>query len=211
MRSSPTARVRRVYDAHAQDYDRVFAVAERRLLGHHREWATSRASGVVLELAVGTGLNLPRYGPQVDRVVGVDLSEAMLDVARSRRRSLGLQERVDLRHGDVQALDLPDACVDAVVATYALCTVPDPAAALAQARRVLRPGGRLLLVEHGPCRSRAARALQRVLDPVTVRWQADHLLRDARRLAVDAGFVVEEADRAGRSGLVHRVYATSPA
>ena len=153
MEGSPRERVRRVYDAHARDYDRVFAVAERRLLGHHREWATSRAEGVVLELAVGTGLNLPLYGTRVRRVVGVDLSEGMLEVAGSRRSALGLGDRIELRRGDVEALDLPDASADAVVATYALCTVPDPAAALREARRVLRPGGRLLLVEHGPSSS----------------------------------------------------------
>jgi len=208
---SPTERVRAVYDAHARDHDRVFAVAEQRLLGHHREWATSRAAGTVLELAVGTGLGLPGYGHLVERVVGVDLSAQMLAVARTRRHSLGLDDRVELRHGDVQALDLPGACVDAVVATYALCTIPGPGAALAEARRVLRPGGRLLLVEHGPSSSRAVRALQHLLDPATVRWQADHLLRDPRRLAVDAGFEVVEADRAGRAGLVHRVHARAPA
>ena len=210
MGAGPTERVRRVYDAQAQDYDRVFAVAERRLLGHHRAWATSRAEGSVLELCVGTGLDLPLYGPRVERVLGVDLSEGMLAVARSRRQSLGPDTRVELRCGDVEALDLPDACVDAVIATYALCTVPDPGSALAEARRVLRPGGRLLLVDHGPSSSRAVRAVQRLLDPVTVRWQADHLLRDPRRLVLDAGFAVVEADRAGRAGLVHRVHARSP-
>lgn len=160
---------------------------------------------------MGTGLNLPLYPDHVSSLLGVDLSPAMLDRARARVRALGLDGRVQLRRGDVQRLDLPDACVDAVVATYALCTVPDPGAALLEARRVLRPGGRLLLVEHGPGRSAWVRAVQRALDPLTARWQADHLLRDPRRLALDAGFEVTESDQVGVGGLAHRVDARAPA
>lgn len=205
-----TARARRYFDAHAHGYDEQMRVAERRLLGEQRTWATSRASGTVVELAVGTGLNLPLYPGAVRHVLGIDLSAAMLDRARARVRDLGLGERVELRHGDVEHLDVPDASVDTVVATYALCTVPDPGAALQEARRVLRPGGRLVLVEHGPASSRWVRAVQRALDPLAVRWQAEHLLRDPRRLAAAAGFTVTEADRTGVCGLVHRVDARRP-
>ncbi|MGW6130903.1 class I SAM-dependent methyltransferase [Cellulomonas sp. NPDC055163] len=206
-----TERARRYFDTRADGYDDETRVAERRLLGEQRTWATSRASGAVLELAVGTGLNLPLYPAAVTRVLGVDLSAAMLDRARARVRDLGLGDRVELRQGDVQGLDVPDGTVDTVLATYALCTVPDPGAALREARRVLRPGGRLVLVEHGPASSRWARAVQRVLDPLAVRFQADHLLRAPRRSAVEAGFVVEHADQVGTAGLAHRVAARRPA
>ncbi|MBB2924313.1 class I SAM-dependent methyltransferase [Cellulomonas cellasea] len=209
-RDRATARARQYFDTHADGYDEEMRVAERRLLGEQRTWATSRASGAVLELAVGTGLNLPLYPAAVHHVLGIDLSAAMLDRARARVRDLGLGERVALRQGDVQRLDLPGGSVDTVVATYALCTVPDPGAALLEARRVLRPGGRLVLVEHGPAASRWIRAVQRVLDPLAVRFQADHLLREPRRLAADAGFVVEHADQVGTGGLAHRVDARRP-
>jgi ubiquinone/menaquinone biosynthesis C-methylase UbiE len=139
-------------DAHAADYDEQMAVAERRLLGDQRGWATLRAHGRVLELAVGTGLNLPRYPDAVEHVLGIDLSEQMLERARARIADQRLA-RVEVRQGDVEHLDLPDASVDCVVSTYSLCTVPDPAAALREARRVLVPGGRLVLVEHGPART----------------------------------------------------------
>ncbi len=206
-----TGRVRRAFDASAARYDRSMAQAERWVLGEQRRWAVSRARGRVLEIAVGTGLDLPLYGEGVDEVVGVDLSPAMLDVARRRLRDRGPGgPPVELRVGDAQALDLPTASVDTVVSTYSLCAVPDPARALDEARRVLRPGGRLVLVEHGPALTRWVRAGQRLLDPVTVRLHEEHLLRDPAEAARGAGFDVAEVDRGGRAGLVHRVLAAAP-
>jgi ubiquinone/menaquinone biosynthesis C-methylase UbiE len=211
MARTPTeARVRDYFDAHAGSYDRQIGVAERRLLGEQRSWATSRAQGTVLELAVGTGLNLPLYPDAVRHVVGVDISGRMLDLARARSRTAGLLHRVELRVGDVQHLDLPDASVDSVVCTYALCTVPDPTAALREARRVLRPGGRLLVVEHGLGSSRWLRAVERVLNPITSRWQADDLLGRPLALVRATGFDVVEADQTGTGGIVHRVHARRP-
>jgi ubiquinone/menaquinone biosynthesis C-methylase UbiE len=206
-----TDRARAYFDAHAGDYDRQFGVAERRLLGEQRRWATSRARGTTLELAVGTGLNLPLYPDAVHRVVGIDLSGGMLAQARARIRAAGLVDRVELRIGDVQHLDLPDASVESVLSTYSLCTVADPAAVLREAQRVLVPGGRLLLVEHGIGERRWMRSVQRVLNPLTVRWQADDLLGDTRAAVLAAGFEVVEADRTGTAGIVHRVHARRPA
>jgi ubiquinone/menaquinone biosynthesis C-methylase UbiE len=205
-----TARVRRYFDTHAGEYDRQFGAAEQRLLGDQRRWATSRAHGRVLELAVGTGLNLPLYPAAVRHVLGVDVSEGMLDRARARIAAHGLGERVEVRPGDVEDLDLADGSVDSVVSTYSLCTVADPVAALREARRVLVPGGRLVLVEHGAARGVWLRGLQRLLNPASVRWQADDLLRDPRELASAAGFTITEADRAGVGGLAHRVSAVAP-
>jgi ubiquinone/menaquinone biosynthesis C-methylase UbiE len=202
-------RARRYFDAHAADYDRSVTAVEQRLLGDQRRWATTRASGRVLELAVGTGLNLPLYPDAVRSVLGVDLSEAMLDHARARIAAQRL-ERAEVRQGDVEHLDLPDASVDCVVATYALCTVADPVAVLREARRVLVPGGRLVLVEHGPASTPWIRAVQHLLNPFAKRWQSDDLLRDPRPAVLAAGFAITEADRAGVGGLAHRVSADAP-
>ena len=209
MGSLTTARARRYFDTHAADYDRTVADVERRLLGDQRGWATSRARGRVLELAVGTGLNLPRYPDAVEHVLGIDLSEQMLERARARIADQRL-DRVEVRQGDVEHLDLPDASVDTVVSTYSLCTLADPAAVLREARRVLVPGGRLVLVEHGPARTWWIRTVQRVINPFAKRWQADDLLRAPRPLAEAAGFTIIEADQDGVGGLAHRVSAEAP-
>src|SRR5688572_5824680 len=97
-------RLRRYWDRQVASYDRSMGFADRRFFGDTREWVCSRASGAVLEVAIGTGLNLPHY-PEDVRLVGVEWSPAMLEVARRRAADLG--RRVDLRVGDARALDLP--------------------------------------------------------------------------------------------------------
>ena len=114
-------RVRRHYDRKAENYDRLISVVERVFFRGDREWVCSRARGEVLEIAVGTGRNLPLY-PEDVRLTGIELSPMMLAVARRRAR----EERIeaDLRVGDVQNLQFPNASLDSVVATLALCTIP---------------------------------------------------------------------------------------
>ncbi|MGW4632878.1 class I SAM-dependent methyltransferase [Nocardia sp. NPDC004415] len=197
-----------IFDRNAQRYDRQMGEFERLVLGDARRWALDHAHGRVLEIAVGTGLNLPLYGEKVDSVIGVDLSEGVLDIARRRPCREGLL--VELRRADVQDLDLPDASVDAVVSTYSFCTIPDPARACAQAYRVLVPGGVFVLAEHGPSTFAPVRALMRLADPISVRFGADHLLRDPIPYVEAAGFTVTESRRSGRGGVTFRVLARKP-
>lgn len=104
-----TARVRAIYDREARHYDKIIAVAERLLFSGGREWACGHARGTVLEVAIGTGRNLPRYPADV-RLTGLDLSPAMLDRARALAARLG--RPVDLQQGDAQQLPFPDASFD---------------------------------------------------------------------------------------------------
>jgi ubiquinone/menaquinone biosynthesis C-methylase UbiE len=138
-------RLRRYWDRHARNYDKQTAFWERRLFGDGRQWVCAQASGEVLEVAIGTGRNLPYY-PEGIRLTGIEFSPAMLELARRQADRLG--RKVDLRLGDAQALDLPDASLDTVVCTLSLCAIPDERRAVAEMRRVLRPGGRLLLLDH---------------------------------------------------------------
>lgn len=204
---SETERARRYYDEIAGTYDRFIGIPEKLLFGGGREWVCAQALGDVLEIAVGTGRNFPYYPADV-RLTGVDVSPAMLDVAR--RRAGELAHGVDLRVGDAQALDLPDARFDTVVATLALCSIPDDRRAVAEARRVLRPGGRFLLLEHVRSPLPTVRMIQRALDPVFVRFAADHLLREPLDQLAAEGFVVDRVERS-KWGIVERVAARKPA
>jgi ubiquinone/menaquinone biosynthesis C-methylase UbiE len=167
-------RLRRHWDKHARTYDKQMAFWERRLFGDGRHWVCAQASGEVLEVAIGTGRNLPFY-PEGIRLTGVDFSAAMLELARRQADQLG--RKVDLRLGDAQALDLADASFDTVVCTLSLCAIPDERRAVAEMRRVLRPGGRLLLLDHVAAAPRPARAIQWLLERATIPLGGEHLRR----------------------------------
>jgi len=184
----------------------MISAAERLLFAGGREWVCSQAHGEVLEVALGTGRNLPFYGPDV-RLTGVELSGEMLAVARRRAHELGVE--ADLRLGDAEDLPFPDASFDTVVATLALCTIPDDRRAVEEAARVLRPGGRLLLLEHVRSTVPAVRLVQRMLEPVTLLLEGDHLLREPLENVRAAGFRVERLERS-KLGLVERLAARKP-
>jgi ubiquinone/menaquinone biosynthesis C-methylase UbiE len=114
-------------------------------LGRQRQRTAREATGRVLELGVGTGLNLPHYEAATE-VVGVDPDPYML--RRARRRAAAAPVPVELLEASAEALPFEDASFDTVVVALSLCTIPDPAAALREAKRVLRPEGRLVFLEH---------------------------------------------------------------
>ena len=201
-----TERVRRHYDRNATGYDQLIAPFERVLFGGGREWVCSQAQGEVLEIAAGTGRNLPFY-PEGVRLEGVELSPGMLEIARRRAQELGVQ--AELRVGDAHDLPFPDASFDTVVATLALCTIPDDRRAVFEAARVLRPGGFLLLLEHVRSPLLPVRILQKVLNPLAVLIENDHLLREPLRHIQDAGLVVEHLERS-KWGVVERLAARKP-
>jgi ubiquinone/menaquinone biosynthesis C-methylase UbiE len=201
-----TQRVRAVQDKQAPKYDRQISFFERVLFGDGRSWVCSQAHGRVLELACGTGRNLPFYSLEVE-LVAIELSPAMLAIARQRASDLG--HPADLRLGDVQALDFPDDSFDTVTCTLGFCTIPDTRAAAAEAFRVMRPGGQLLLLEHVRSPVHMVRRGQRLLEPLAVRFEADHLLREPLDYLPGAGFEIEKVQRS-RLGIVERLKARKP-
>jgi len=137
---------RRRYDRLASFYDLLEAPVERFRFASWRARLRDRIVGdQALEVGVGTGKNLPFY-PRDVKVTAVDLSPRMLERARRRASVLGLD--VELREMDVQHLAFPDHIFDTVFATFVFCSVPDPVLGLRELRRVCKPGGRLLLLEH---------------------------------------------------------------
>ena len=201
-----TERVRRVQDKGAPKYDGQMRFFERVLFEGGREWACSRVQGRVLEIAVGTGRNLPHHRGEVE-LTGIELSPAMLKIAQRRAEELGRE--ADFRLGDAQALDFPDASFDSVLCTLALCTIPDDRAAVAEAYRVLRPGGRFSLLEHVRSPALPVRAVQRLIEPISLRFEADHLTREPLDHLGAVGFEVEEMERS-KWGIVERVLARKP-
>ncbi|MCC3316743.1 ubiquinone biosynthesis methyltransferase UbiE [Nocardia sp. 852002-20019_SCH5090214] len=203
MESRRTDRWHRYWDKKSRSYDREMGFWDRHVFGDSRAWACGRARGDVLEVAVGTGLNLPFY-PDTVRLTGVDLSAQMLAIARKRAEEV--RPDTTLQEGDAHALSFPDSTFDTVVCTFGLCAIPDSAKAIAEMRRVLRPGGQLILVDHVASSSRPARWVQRVLETVTVPLAGEHFLRRPIDTVRATGFEVEHAERF-RLGLVERVVA----
>ncbi|GIX48949.1 MAG: methyltransferase [Candidatus Tectimicrobiota bacterium] len=166
-------------------------VMRSRELTPYRVQLIPQAGGQVLELGIGSGLNLPFYTAQVTRLYGLDPSLALLRLAR--RQAARASVPVLLLHGLAEALPLADASLDTVVSTWTLCTITGIEAALAEARRVLRPQGQLLFVEHGLAPQPRVAAWQRRLTPW---WQplagGCHLDRPIAALLEAAGWRLAE-------------------
>jgi len=160
----------------------------------YRRRVVSAARGRVLEIGVGSGLNLPLYTDVIERVIGIDTSPQLLSMAREVRR----QHRdlsIELIEGSAEALPLEDASVDTVVTTWTLCTIPDARLALREMQRVLRPSGALLFVEHGRSQDEQVRRWQDRLTPAWKRLAGGcHLNRPIRQLVEESGFEIERLE-----------------
>lgn len=207
MESKPRdERLRRYWDKHSGSYDKQMTFLDRKVFGDTRSWICGQAGGDTLEVAIGTGLNLPLY-PEDVRLTGIEWSPAMLNLARRQAASLGRE--VDLREGDAQALDFPDESFDTVVCTFSLCAIPDDRRAIAEMVRVLRSGGVLLLSDHVAASAWPVRMAQRLIELVTVPLGGEHFLRRPIEQLSDHGLAVERHDRF-KLGIVERLAARKP-
>jgi len=158
-----------------------------------RERQIALADGRVLEIGIGSGLNLPFYRRDIELVIGVDPSLELLTMAR--KHTSWLHFPVQLLQGPAETLRLEDDSIDSVVITWTLCSVSDPAQVLAEARRVLRPGGALIFIEHGRAPEAGVRRWQ---DRITPGWRrlagGCHLNRPIDSLITGAGFAIAELE-----------------
>jgi ubiquinone/menaquinone biosynthesis C-methylase UbiE len=159
-----------------------------------RKKALAGVTGDVLEVGFGSGHNLPCYPPSVQRVVAVDPSTQSAKLAR--KRIAASRFAVEYRPLEGEKIEAPDASFDSVVSTFTLCTIPDPGAALAQMRRVLKPGGRFFFVEHGRSPELKVQRWQDRLNPCQrFAFGGCNMNRDIERLVRDAGFDFDEIDK----------------
>jgi ubiquinone/menaquinone biosynthesis C-methylase UbiE len=193
-----------VFDGLALSYDLGMLPLEWLVLRRLRRRAFSRLEGQVLELGLGSGLNLPHYSPGT-QVVGVDASLPMLRVAARRRTAA----RVCRVQADVHHLPFASGAFSTVTAALLFCSVAEPARALAEVRRVLRPAGRLVLIEHTRGRGLGAWLTDR-LHPLWFAWNGVcHLNRETTQAVLAAGFqlVREESRFLGIFRMIEAVYS----
>jgi SAM-dependent methyltransferase len=164
MTTAPSALQR----ANARFYDAFLALAERRGMRTRRRALLAGAHGRVLEIGAGTGLNIDHYPAAVDQLVLTEPEPGMC--WRLQRRVAASRRDATVVQAGAEDLPFPDGSFDAVVSTMVLCTVPDPAAAMAEIRRVLRPDGRLLFIEH--VRADHEPRLARWQDRLEAPWRA---------------------------------------
>lgn len=184
--------IRAIYDRRAAAYDLGQSISEVLFMRRLRRRLLSRARGRVLEVGIGTGVNLPYYDLR-SPVTGVDLSRAMLE--RALARAYRLRRHVLVETMDAESLAYPDRSFDTVVSTLVLCTVPDPVRALREMARVCRPDGRVLLLEHGAGTSPAVNRVLAWLAPGHLRRWACHLTRDVASLPGQAGLRLVHCER----------------
>ena len=178
----------------------AFAMKNGDLVPYRRRLVPA-ARGRVLEIGIGSGLNLPFYGPGATEIIGLDPSPTLIRMAAERATTR--EKLVSLLNGSAEAIPLDTAAVDTVVTTWTMCSIPNARAALAEIRRVLKPGGDLLFVEHGRSPDRRVARWQDWLDPA---WKpiagGCHLNRPIADLIEGAGFRLTEL-RSGYAGRPH--------
>jgi len=178
----------------ARNYDRLVAAFEEQIGPKYRGALLADLQGAVLEIGVGTGANFPYYRPtHITRLVGIEPDFYMLEQAQAKKAALRLD--IKLLEASAEQLPFPDNAFDALVTTLVLCTVPNPALALTEMRRVLKPGGRLYFLEHVGSHNPVGRTFQTILNPL---WGllagGCSLTRDTSSLIEQNGFKFERIE-----------------
>jgi phosphatidylethanolamine/phosphatidyl-N-methylethanolamine N-methyltransferase len=188
--SKSTKRARKLYDRIAPIYDLMEGLVERSKYGDWRRLLWSKVEGEnILEVGVGTGKNFPYYPADV-KITAIDFSGKMLRRARERAAREGV--KVDLLQMDAQAMDFEDNTFDSAAATFVFCSVPDPVRGLEEIRRVTRPGGKVVLLEHVLSANRVLAGLMNLANPIISRLMGPNINRRTVENVGRSGLVVEQ-------------------
>ncbi|WP_410509134.1 class I SAM-dependent methyltransferase [Methanosarcina hadiensis] len=176
------------YDRISVIYDLIEAPVEILLYGKWRKKALSNLKGRVLETGVGTGRNLEYY-PAGAQVTGIDNSEGMLDKAQKKARD---RANITLLLMDAEYMDFPDNTFDYVVTTFVLCSIPDPVKALKEMKRVLKPSGELIALEHMRSKNPLIARIEDLVNPLMSFLIGDDMTRNTVENIKKAGFTITE-------------------
>lgn len=199
-----TSLTRARYQRLSHWYDRLEAMSEARFIPWRLRLWSQVQGPKVLEVGVGTGKNIPYY-PTGVHVTAIDLTPGMLE--RAQKRAANLDMDIDLKLGDIQSLDYPDASFDTAVATFVFCSVPDPVLGLNEIRRVVRPGGQILLLEHIRSPNQIVGTLMDVINPFVVRVMGANINRRTVGNVQKSGLVLERVENLGMGGIFNLILA----
>ncbi len=199
-----TALTRARYQRLSRFYDLMEGLAESRYRPWREKLWTLVSGPHVLEVGVGTGKNMP-YWPKRMQTTAIDLTPGMLQFARRRAKELGLT--ADIRLGDAQSLEFADASFDTAVAAFVFCSVPDPILGLRELARVVRPGGRVLLLEHVRSANSILGAVMDAINPLVVRMMGANINRRTVENVRASGLQVESVEDLGMGGIFKLIAA----
>ena len=206
---SATEATRHRYQRLSPFYDAMEGTSERR----YHPWRTklwSQVTGLqILEVGIGTGKNMQFYPDDIS-ITGIDLTPGMLQRAQKRASDLHLRSKVQLHIGDVQQLDFPNGKFDSAVATFVFCSVSDPILGLRELNRVVKHGGRVLLLEHVRSPNPLLGAVMDFLNPLIVRIMGANINRRTVENIRKAGLEIEQVVDLGAGGIFKLIVAHVP-
>lgn len=200
-----TALIRDRYQRMAPKYDQMVESSERRYTPWRKELWSKVKGPHILEVGVGTGRNMPYYPPGL-QIIAIDVAPGMLMQAQNRAAYLKLN--VGLQVGDVQALEFPDNSFDAVVATFVFCSVPNPISGFLELKRVVKPRGQILLLEHARSPNPLLGLFMDLLNPLSVWLLGDNINRRTVENIQKVGLVIEKITNLAMGGIFQQILVT---